>query len=127
MEKANNELEAIDEEVKKNKLVKDNMNYIKQEMAKEMNFDYNIDDFVNLLIEKVYVSKIDGDRNKIKLVVILKFGNPLEVNANKSKRGDFDFSITDSQCLLSVNDGVDRYEHAKRAHVSKNHWHIRRI
>jgi len=106
MDKSKIELEEIEEEIRKNKLVKNNVDYIKQELAKEITFDSNIDDFVKLLIEKVYVSKIDNDRERIKLDIILNIGNPLEVDVNK-KYGNFDFSIAETTCLLSVDNGGD--------------------
>jgi DNA invertase Pin-like site-specific DNA recombinase len=101
----NNELDIIDEEIRKAKLIKSDMDYIKQEMLKETNFSGDISDFVNLLIDRVYVSKIDNDRNRIKLDIILKFGNPLEINASKSRNGGFEFSFVDNECLLSADKG----------------------
>jgi hypothetical protein len=101
----NNELNIIDEEIRKAKLVKNDIDYIKQEMLKETNFSGDISDFVDLLIDKVYVSKIDNDRNRIKLDVILKFGNSLEINASKNRNGGFEFSFVDNECLLSADNG----------------------
>jgi len=107
IEKLKNDIEIIDDEIRKNNLVKNNMDYIKKELAKEITFDSNTSDFVNLLIEKVYVSKIDNDRGKIKLDIVLKFGNPLEINATK-KLGNFNFAINESVCLLSSDNGGHR-------------------
>lgn len=104
MDKSKSELETIEEEIRKNKLVKNNVDYIKRELSKEINFDNNIDDFIKLLIDRVYVSKIDNDRSRIKLDVILNIGNPLEVSVDK-KYGNFDFSINQKECLLSVDNG----------------------
>jgi len=106
MDTLNSELDTINEDINKAKLMKSNMDYIKQEMLKETNLSDNIDDFINLLIDKVYVSKIDNDRNRIKLGVILKFGNPLEIRADKSKRGDFEFSIDESGYLSCVTNRI---------------------
>ena len=117
-EKLANDLDTIDEEINKNKIVKNNMDYIKQEIAKETNFDGNIDDFINILIDRVYVSKIDDDRSRIKLEVVLKFGNPLEVNMDNKSRGDFDVLSSDGECLFSVNNGEHRHSKRNRQNVS---------
>jgi DNA invertase Pin-like site-specific DNA recombinase len=103
-EKLDNDIVIINEEISKNKLVKNNMDYIKKALSKELTFDSNLDDFIKLFIEKVIVSKIDNDRGKIKLDIILKFGNPLEVNATK-KIGDFNFQLSKPEYLLSGDKG----------------------
>ena len=66
--------ELRDIEIKKNH--KDNfeeeLESLYKQLDKELDIDYNFTSFMDLLIDKVYVSKINNNRNQIKLDILLK-------------------------------------------------------
>lgn len=68
--------ELKDIEIKKNH--KDNfeeeLTSLYQQLDNELDIDYNFTSFMELLIDKVYVSKINNNRNQIKLDILLKTG-----------------------------------------------------
>jgi len=51
----------------------ENINEIEKFIKKKLNINRNIYDFFNLFIDKVYVSKVNNDRNKIKLEIVFRF------------------------------------------------------
>ncbi len=84
-EKLNNEIISFENKIKEverkkeeSKKYKNELEKISSEISKELNLDNNIDELIKLLIEKVTVSKIDGNRKKVLLKIYFKFGNPTE-------------------------------------------------
>lgn len=69
-------MELKDIEIKKNN--KDNfeneLDSLYQQLDKELDINKNFTDFMDLLIDKVYVSKINNNRNQIKLDILFKTG-----------------------------------------------------
>ena len=61
------------------------MKKIKKTLEKEINIDENIEDLIKLLVDKIYVSKIDGNRKHIKLEIYFKIGGPITLEGNLSK------------------------------------------
>ena len=84
-EKLNNEIQDFENRIKiierqkeEDKKYKSELEKISSEISKELNLDENIDELIKLLVEKVIVSKIDGDRKKVLLKIYFKFGDSIE-------------------------------------------------
>lgn len=76
IEMNNIKAELKDIEIKNNH--KDNfeekLEILYKQLDKELDIDYNFTSFMDLLIDKVYVSKINNNRNQLKLDILLKTG-----------------------------------------------------
>lgn len=80
-EEVNTEISNIKIELKDIELKKNHKDYFEEkleslykELDKELDIDNNFTSFMDLLIDKVYVSKIDNNRNQIKLDILFKTG-----------------------------------------------------
>ena len=62
------------------------MKQIKQALEKEIKIDENIEDLIKLLVDKIYVSKVNGDRKHIKLEIYFKIGEPITLEGNLGKQ-----------------------------------------
>lgn len=67
--------------------LKNKMEYLSTEISKELDFEENIDEYIKLIIDKIIVHKINGDRKHIKLEIYFKLGEKqvIEHNMNKKK------------------------------------------
>ena len=72
--KINNELKNIKEDID----ISSNINVIEKEIKNIINVKYNLNTFVNLLIDKIIVTKLDN-RYKMNLKIYFKDGNIKEV------------------------------------------------
>ena len=77
----NNQIEQEQEKIKemenyKKKLedYKRELKRLNEEISSELDFENNIDEYIKLLIEKIIVYKIDGDRKKVRLEIFFKLG-----------------------------------------------------
>jgi len=67
---------------------------IKNAIEKEINIDENIEDLIKLLVDKIYVSKVDNNRKHIKLEIYFKIGEPMVLEGNLSKQSKQEYIIT---------------------------------
>lgn len=92
--KYKNELEKISNEISKELNLDDNISEVNARSNSKLVTDSRskendvIDELIKLLIEKVIVSKIDGNRKKVLLKIYFKFGNPTEVKLGNGKGGE---------------------------------------
>ncbi len=89
--KYNKKIYALKEEKENITTIENSMKQIKKTLEKEINIDENIEDLIKLLVDKIYVSKVDNNRKHIKLEIYFKIGEPitLEGNLNKTKNQEY--------------------------------------
>ncbi len=99
MENYNKQIKSLNEEKENITSLEDNMKQIKKTLEKEIRIEENIEDLIKLLVDKIYVSKVDNNRKHIKLEVYFKIGEPitLEGNLNKKARQEYILSYQDYQ------------------------------
>lgn len=107
----NQEIQREQEKIKKLKeekenlsSIEDNMKQIKGTLEKEIKIDENIEDLIKLLVDKIYVSKVDGDRKHIKLEICFKIGEPITLEGNLRKKEKQEYIINDEKYLLCNKD-----------------------
>ena len=79
-------IKELKEEKENLSSIEDNMKQIKQALEKEIKIDENIEDLIKLLVDKIYVSKVNGDRKHIKLEIYFKIGEPITLEGNLGKQ-----------------------------------------
>jgi len=88
-------IDSIEKEKQNTDTYKDNILKIKKVIEDKLDVEKNIDKLIPLLIEKIVVSKIDGDRKKIKLDIGFKFGNNvIETVDQRTKKKKYYFDTT---------------------------------
>ena len=85
------------------------MKQIKVALEKEIRIDENIEDLIKLLVDKIYVSKINEDRKHIKLEIYFKIGEPITLEGNLSKQKKQEYMIDNEKYLLCDNDNNEHY------------------
>ena len=87
----NKKIYNLKEEKESITTIENSMKQIKKTLEKEINIDENIEDLIKLLVDKIYVSKVDNNRKHIKLEIYFKIGEPitLEGNLNKTKNQEY--------------------------------------
>lgn len=100
-EELNKEIQRYNEQIKELKEEKENvasleesMKQIKNALEKEINIDENIEDLIKLLVDKIYVSKVDNNRKHIKLEIYFKIGEPMVLEGNLNKQSKQEYIIT---------------------------------
>ena len=100
-EELNKEIQKYNEQIKELKEEKENvtsleesMKQIKNALEKEINIDENIEDLIKLLVDKIYVSKVDNNRKHIKLEIYFKVGEPMILEGNLNKKAKQEYIIT---------------------------------
>ena len=83
------------------------MKQIKKALEKEIKIEENIEDLIKLLVDKIYVSKIDNDRKHIKLEIYFKIGEPIILEGNLNKQEKQEYIITHS-CNNDINNSTRR-------------------
>ena len=99
-EKRNKEIKKYKEQIKELTEEKENvtsleesMREIKKVLEKEININENIEDLIKLLVDKIYVSRVDGNRKHIKLEIYFKIGEPMVLEGNLSKQAKQEYTI----------------------------------
>ena len=117
-EKLNKEIANQQEKIKELKeekenlsSIEDNMKQIKVALEKEIKIDENIEDLIKLLVDKIYVSKVNGDRKHIKLEIYFKIGEPITLEGNLRKKEKQEYIINDEKYLLCDS---DNHEHSTK-------------
>lgn len=96
-------IKGLKEEKENLSSIEDNMKQIKEALEKEIKIDENIEDLIKLLIDKIYVSKVNGDRKHIKLEIYFKIGEPITLEGNLRKKEKQEYIINDEKYLLCDN------------------------
>ena len=89
--------------------IEENMKKIKQTLEKEIKIDENIEDLIKLLIDKIYVSKINGDRKHIKLEIYFKIGEPMTLEGDLRKQAKQEYIIDNEKYLLNDSENNNCY------------------
>ena len=76
------------------------MKQIKGSLEKEIKIDENIEDLIKLLVDKIYVSKVNGDRKHIKIEIYFKIGEPITLEGNLRKQEKQEYIINVEKYLL---------------------------
>ena len=90
--KLSEDLEQLENQIKKIQRQKNNIKDFKKDIDKlnieiknELDFTDNIDEYIKLIIDKILVHKIDGDRKKVKLDIYFKLGDKESVQYDMNK------------------------------------------
>ena len=102
IEKQQEKIKGLREEKENLSSIEDNMKQIKGALEKEIKIDENIEDLIKLLVDKIYVSKVNGDRKHIKLEIYFKIGEPITLEGNLRKKQEY--IINDEKYLLCDSD-----------------------
>ena len=104
-------IKELKEEKENLSSIEDNMKQIKGALEKEIKIDENIEDLIKLLVDKIYVSKINEDRKHIKLEIYFKIGEPITLEGNLRKKEKQEYIIKNEKYLLCDS---DNYEHSTK-------------
>ena len=74
IEKQQEKIKGLKEEKENLSSIEDNMKQIKGALEKKIKIDENIEDLIKFVVDKIYVSKVNGDRKHIKLEIYFKIG-----------------------------------------------------
>lgn len=97
-------IKELKEEKENLSSIEDNMKQIKGALEKEIKIDENIEDLIKLLVDKIYVSKVNGDRKHIELEIYFKIGEPITLEGNLRKKEKQEYIINDEKYLLCDSD-----------------------
>ena len=103
IEKYNKEINNLKEEKENVSSIEENMKKIKQTLEKEIKIDENVEDLIKLLVDKIYVSKVDGNRKHIKLEIYFKIGEPITLEGNLDKKVKQEYIISEQDYQLKDN------------------------
>lgn len=78
----NKKIESLKEEKANLFSLEDNMKQIKNTLEKEIDINQNVEDLIKLLVDKIYISKVNNDRKHIKLEVHFKIGDSITLEKN---------------------------------------------
>lgn len=113
-ETLNKEIENYSEQIKYLKQekenvssIEENMKQIKKTLEKEIKIEENIEDLVKLLVDKIYVSKVDNNRKHIKLEIYFKIGEPITIEGNLNKQAKQEYIIGHQDYQSKNNDQYD--------------------
>ena len=76
---------------------------LNNQISNELSFEDNIDDYIKIIIDKIMVYKIDGDRKKVKLEIYFKLGE------SKSVEYDMNKNSKKKYLLCSHHEDNDRF------------------
>lgn len=97
-------IKELKEEKENLSSIEDNMKQIKGALEKEIKIDENIEDLIKLLVDKIYVSKVNEDRKHIKLEIYFKIGEPITLEGSLRKKEKQEYIINDEKYLLCDSD-----------------------
>ena len=80
------------------------MKQIKIALEKAIKIEENIEDLIKLLVDKIYVSKINHDRKHIKLEIYLKIGEAMIFEGNLRNQDKQVYIIENGKYLLNSNE-----------------------
>lgn len=103
MRREQEKIKDLKEEKENLSSIEDNMKQIKGALEKEIETNENIEDLIKLLVDKIYVSKVNGDRKHIKLEIYFKIGEPITLEGNLRKQEKQEYIINDEKYLLCDN------------------------
>ncbi len=93
IQKYNEQIKGLKEEKENVTSLEESMKQIKNALEKEINIDETIEDLIKLLVDKIYVSKVDNNRKHIKLEIYFKIGEPMVLEGNLNKQAKQEYMI----------------------------------
>ncbi len=99
----NNEIQLLKEEKENLSTIEESMKAIKSTLEKDVNIEENVEDLIKLLVDKIYVSKINNDRKHIKLEIYFNIGEPIILEGNFKKQETQEYIIDNKKYLLCNN------------------------
>ena len=93
IEDYNKKIKEVKEEKENVTSIEENMKQIEKALEKEIKIEESIEDLIKLLVDKIYVSKIDNDRKHIKLEIYFKIGEPITLEGNLNKKAKQEYII----------------------------------
>lgn len=66
--------------------IKKNIETLDKEISSELDFEENIDDYIKLIIDKIIIHKINGDRKRVRLEIYFKLGDNKNIEYNMHKK-----------------------------------------
>ena len=104
IQKYNAQIKALKEEKDNLSEIEESMNKIKTALEKEIRIEENIEDLIKLLVDKIYVSKIDGDRKHIRLEIYFKIGEPITLEGSLKKQERQVYILYNERYLSNSNE-----------------------
>lgn len=93
IKKYKEQIKELTEEKESVTSLEESMKQIKNALEKEIDINENIEDLIKLLVDKIYVSKVDNNRKHIKLEIYFKIGEPMTLEGNLSKQAKQEYII----------------------------------
>lgn len=118
--KQQEKIKELKEEKENLSSIEDNMKQIKGALEKEIKIDENIEDLIKLLVDKIYVSKVNGDRKHVKLEIYFKIGEPVTLEGNLRKQEKQEYVIDNEKYLL-CNSNNNEHSTKENKYQSLNH------
>lgn len=103
VENYNKKIKELKEEKENVSSIEENMKQIKKTLEKEIKIEENIEELVKLLVDKIYVSKVDNNRKHIKLEIYFKIGEPITLEGNLNKKEKQEYIINNGRYLLNAS------------------------
>ncbi|MCI8961736.1 MAG: recombinase family protein [Clostridia bacterium] len=120
IQKQQEKIKDLKEEKENLSSIEDNMKQIKGALEKEIKIDENIEDLIKLLVDKIYVSKVNGDRKHIKLEIYFKIGEPVTLEGNLRRQEKQEYVIDNEKYLLCDSDN-NEHSTKENDYQSLNH------
>lgn len=89
----NEQIKELTEEKENVTSLEESMKQIKNALEKEIDINENIEDLIKLLVDKIYVSKVNNNRKHIKLEIYFKIGEPMTLEGNLNKQAKQEYTI----------------------------------
>ena len=103
IQKYNMQIKEIKDEKDELSDIEDSMKQIKKALEKEINIDENIEDLIKLLVDRIYVSKVNSDRKHLRLEIYFKIGEPITLEGSIKKQEKQVYVIDNDKYLLNSN------------------------
>lgn len=107
IKKYKGQVKGLQEEKENVTSLEESMRKIKKVLEKEIDINENIEDLIKLLVDKIYVSKVDNNRKHIKLEIYFKIGEPLTLEGNLNKQAKQEYIICSQKYHSNSNKNSD--------------------
>lgn len=88
-----NNIKVIETQMEDITEIKNNLKKLNIEISKELEFEENIEEYIKLIIDKIIVHKIDGDRKRVRLEILFKLGEREDINYEIGKEDQLKKSL----------------------------------
>jgi len=101
------QINILKEEQENISSLEDNMKKIKKALEKEIKVEENVEDLITLLVDKIYVSKVDANRKHVRLEIYFKIGEPVILENDFTKHEKHTYVIDSEKYLFRDNNYND--------------------